>query len=245
MNSAPWKATVFTLYPEAFPGVLGLSVIGRGLEDRKWELETVNIRDFALDKHQTVDDAAFGGGPGMVMRPDVLDAALTHTFHKGKPDKLIYLSPRGQPLTQAFSQQLASYAHVGFICGRFEGIDQRILETWVIEEVSLGDFILAGGEVAAQALIESVVRLLPGVLGAEESLEEESFSNGLLEHPQYTRPREWKGLSVPEVLLSGHHGKIKEWRKVCSEKLTQLRRPDLWERYVRRLETSLCSSENN
>lgn len=229
---SPWKVTVLTLYPEVFPGTLGVSILGKGLQDHRWDLQVVNIRDFALDKHQSVDDAAFGGGPGMVMRPDVLDAALSETFALDKPDRLIYLSPRGQTLTQELCRETSTLSHVGLICGRFEGIDQRVLDAWSIEEVSLGDFVLAGGEVAAQAFIESVVRLLPGVLGAEESLDEESFANGLLEYPHYTRPREWKGLTVPDILISGHHEKINMWRQQQSENLTQMRRPDLWDRYI-------------
>lgn len=232
MNKPCWKATVFTLYPEFFPGILRASIIGKALEDQKWDLETVNIRDFATDKHQTVDDTAFGGGPGMVMRPDVLDNALSKTFEQRKPDGLIYLSPRGEVFTQRKAQAFAQLSHVAFICGRFEGVDQRVLEDWNVTELSLGDFILAGGESAVQAVIESTVRLLPGVLGALESLEEESFTHGLLEYPHYTRPREWKGHEVPEILTSGNHGEIKAWRKAQAEEITKSRRPDLWKSYI-------------
>ena len=233
MPNAPWTSTVFTLYPELFPGNLGASILGKALDDKVWNLDVVNIRDSATDKHQTVDDTAFGGGPGMVMRADVLDQALSSAFEKsGRPDKVVYLSPRGTPFTQSKAKELSECAHVAFICGRFEGVDHRVLDHWDVEEISLGDFVLAGGEVAAQAVIESTVRLLPGVLGAEESLEEESFSNGLLEYPQYTRPRAWNNREVPEVLTSGHHGKISAWRQAQSEELTKQRRPDLWEKQI-------------
>lgn len=233
MTTQPWKATVFTLYPGIFPGTLGASIIGKALAEKKWALDVINIRDFAEDKHQTVDDIAFGGGPGMVMRPDVLGKALEHTFSSVKPDRLIYLSPRGKTLTQEKVTSLAVHtSHIGVICGRFEGIDERVLDAWDVEEVSIGDYVLAGGEVAAQVLLEATVRLLPGVVGAEASLNEESFTQGLLEYPHYTRPREWQGRGVPDVLASGHHGHIKAWRQAQAEALTKVRRPDLWEKYT-------------
>lgn len=227
-----FSAKVFTLFPEMFPGPLGLSLIGRALKNGIWSLETINIRDFAPDKHHSVDDTAFGGGPGMVLRPDVIDTALT-AHYKSRPNNLIYLSPRGIPLTQEYVKKLANQSHIGLLCGRFEGVDQRVLDVWNIEEVSLGDFILSGGDIAAMAFLDAIVRLIPGVLGEQNSLNEESFTNDLLEYPQYTKPRDWKGYTVPEVLLSGHHGKINAWRKAESEELTQKRRPDLWSRHCK------------
>lgn len=236
MTTAPWTAQVITLFPEMFPGPLGGSVIGRALENDLWSLETLALRDFATDKHQTVDQPPFGGGAGMVMRPDVLDAALVE-LHKNSeaPDALIYFSPRGKPLRQACVKQLAKAKKIAMVCGRFEGVDQRILEEWDFEEISLGDFVLAGAEVAAMALIEACVRLLPGVVSSPDSLVEESFSSGamqgLLEYPHYTRPRIWKGREVPDVLLSGDHAKIRNWRLEQAKTTTKLRRPDLWQKY--------------
>ncbi|WP_414437843.1 tRNA (guanosine(37)-N1)-methyltransferase TrmD [Candidatus Bealeia paramacronuclearis] len=230
----PWKATVLTLFPEMFPGPLGHTLLGKALEKGIWELEAVDIRDFAQDKHQTVDDTCFGGGPGMVMRPDIVDAALSSVAQKSR-DRVIYLSPRGR----VFDQNLAhEFAHETkpfvFLCGRYEGIDQRVLDAWNVEEVSLGDFILTGGELAAMVMIEASVRLLPGVVGDQESLEEESFSSGLLEYPHYTRPRMWEGQDVPEILLSGHHENIRKWRLAESQRITQQKRPDLWKKYEER-----------
>ena len=225
-----WAAKVFTLYPEMFPGPLGYSLVGKACIEKKWSLEVVNIRDFALDKHKTVDDTACGGGPGMVMKPDVLDRALKFHYPKGAKS-LIYLSPRGIPLTQEFVKKLAQSPSIGLLCGRFEGIDQRVLDAWNFEEVSIGDFVLTGGELPAMALIDACVRLLPGVLGSCASLEEESFSQGLLEYSHYTRPRSWEGRDVPEVLLSGHHERIHQWRRAQAEEITRTRRPDLWARY--------------
>lgn len=228
----PWKATVLTLFEEMFPGPLGISLAGQGLKDGLWALETVDIRSFASDKHRTVDDTPFGGGPGMVMRPDVLDAAIEKVRNENPDRPLIYLSPRGRPLDQERVRALAAGTGVNLLCGRYEGVDQRVLELYEIEEVSLGDFVLSGGEPAAIALIDACVRLLPGIMGKEASGEEESFERGLLEYPHYTRPQVWKGQEVPEVLLSGHHGKISDWRKTQSEETTKKRRPDLWARYV-------------
>lgn len=226
-----WRATVLTLFPTMFPGPLAQSLAGKALEAGIWALETVDIRAFARDKHATVDDAPFGGGPGMVMRPDVVDAALSAVNPATRP---IYLTPRGRLLDQARVRTLAAQPAVTLLCGRFEGIDERVLAAWQVEEISLGDFVLSGGEPAAIALMDACVRLLPGVIGKEESLAEESFEEGLLEYPLYTRPELWKGRRVPEVLLSGHHERIRQWRREAAEKVTRERRPDLWARYVER-----------
>ncbi len=220
---------VFTIFPDLFPGPLTESLTGRALKENLWQLEAVNLRDFASDKHKSVDDTPFGGGAGMVMRPDVLDRAFE--AHYKRPGAFLYMSPKGAPLTQAHVKELAKQPSIGILCGRFEGVDQRVLDAWALEEVNIGDFIMTGGEIPAMCLIDSVVRLLPGVIGSPESLEEESFSHGLLEYPQYTRPRLWKGISVPEVLLEGHHEKIKTWRQDMAEKITRERRPDLWHKY--------------
>lgn len=232
MTNLSLLVKVFTLFPETFPGVLGASIVGKALENKVWDLDIINIRDFATDKHKQVDDIAYGGGPGMVLRPDVIDEALTHHYgDRQRPGALIYVSPRGKPLTQERLKNLASCQTVGILCGRFEGVDQRLLEVWDFEEISLGDFVLSGGEIAAQAIIDGCVRLLPGVVGDATSLEEESFNHFLLEYPHYTRPRIWKGCNVPEVLLSGNHQKINAWRKEQAEQITKARRPDLWQRY--------------
>ena len=225
-----WTARVLTLFPEMFPGPLDHSIAGKALEDGVWALETVDFRDFASDKHRTVDDAPFGGGPSMVLRPDVVDAALQAT--NGTRGPVIYLSPRGRLLDQARVREIAQASAVTLLCGRYEGVDERVIEARGLEEVSLGDFVLSGGEPAAIALIDACVRLLPGVLGNEESLVEESFERGLLEYPHYTRPQDWRGRKVPETLLSGHHGKIRAWRLAEAEKITRERRPDLWARYT-------------
>lgn len=245
MNSDPagsWKARVLTLYPAMFPGPLGQSLAGRALNEGIWSLAVVDIRDFARDKHRSVDDTPFGGGPGMVMRPDVLAAAIDETLARagrqagrdigGQP--LIYFSPRGRRLDQALVREVKEAGGATLVCGRFEGVDERLLQARPVVEVSLGDFVLSGGEIAAYALLDAVVRLLPGVMGAEESGTEESFADGLLEYPQYTRPQEWEGRSVPEVLLSGHHEKIAAWRRDQAEKITAERRPDLWDAYAER-----------
>ena len=231
-----WTAQVLTLFPEMFPGPLGRSLAGRALENGVWRLETVDIRDFARDKHRTVDDAPFGGGPGMVMRPDVLGGAIDATRKSvassgAESVPLIYLSPRGRPLCQARIREFAAADGVMLICGRFEGVDERVLAARAAEEVSIGDFVLSGGEPAALCLIDAVVRLLPGVVGTQAALEEESFSRGLLEYPHYTRPQTWEGRGVPEVLLSGHHEQIRRWRLNQAEALTKARRGDLWSRY--------------
>jgi tRNA (guanine37-N1)-methyltransferase len=224
-----WRATVLTVFPEMLPGPLAYSLAGKALRAGLWRLETVDIRDFAQDKHHSVDDAPFGGGPGMVMRPDVVDAAITGA---GGVGPLILLSPRGRRLDQGRVAELAAGPGVTLICGRFEGIDERVIEARAVEEVSLGDFVLSGGEPAAIALIDACVRLLPGVVGDAEGLTEESFADGLLEYPQYTRPQLWQGRLVPEVLVSGDHGRIRAWRRSEAERLTRERRGDLWERYL-------------
>ena len=220
---------MLTLFPEMFPGPVGQSLAGKALQDGLWALESVDIRDFARDKHRTVDDSPFGGGAGMVMRPDVLDAAIAASRPPATP--LIYLTPRGRLLDQARVRALAAGPGVTLICGRYEGVDQRLLEAQEVEEVSLGDFILSGGEAAAIALLDATVRLLPGVVGKTESLEDESFETGLLEYPHYTRPDTWDGREVPEVLKSGHHAKVQAWRLKQAEEITKVRRPDLWARY--------------
>jgi len=228
-----WQATVLTIFPEMLPGPLAYSLAGKALEAGIWRLETVDIRDFAGDKHRSVDDAPFGGGPGMVLRPDVLDAAIDGA---GGVGPLVHLSPRGRPLDQERVRELAMMPGVRLICGRFEGVDERLLEARAVEEVSLGDFVLSGGEPAAIALIDACVRLLPGVVGCAETLAEESFAEGLLEYPHYTRPQLWQGRAVPEVLVSGDHGRIRAWRRAEAERLTRERRPDLWRRYGARQE---------
>ncbi len=226
-----WQATVLTIFPEMFPGPLGQSLAGKALAEGKWALATTDIRDFATGKHRSVDDTPAGGGAGMVMRADIAAAAIDaarRTVLPGAP--AIYLSPRGKPLTQARVRELAAGPGLILLCGRFEGIDERVLEAREIEEISIGDYVLSGGELAAQVLIDACVRLLPGVAGNEGSLAEESFAAGLLEYPHYTRPRDFEDRAIPEVLLSGDHEKIAKWRREQAEKLTKDRRPDLWEK---------------
>jgi tRNA (guanine37-N1)-methyltransferase len=227
-----WRAAVLTLFPEMFPGPLGLSLAGKALAEGKWALDIIDIRDFATDKHRSVDDTPAGGGPGMVMRADIAAAAIDAARVRGTPHvPTLYLSPRGTPLTQARARELAQGQGVILLAGRFEGIDERVLEAREVEEISIGDYVLSGGELAAQVLIDCVVRLLPGVAGNEGSLAEESFASGLLEYPHYTRPREWEGHATPEVLLSGDHERIAQWRREQADKITKARRPDLWHRY--------------
>ena len=228
-----WTAKVLTLFPEMFPGPLAHSLAGKALADEAWSLEMVDIRDYATDRHGTVDDAPFGGGAGMVMRADVVDAAIEASTLTDAP--LVYLTPRGERLSQAHAAEFAAGLGVTLICGRYEGIDQRVLEARDVTEISLGDFVLSGGEPAALALIDACVRLLPGVMGTEASLDEESFTRGLLEYPHYTRPADWCGRKVPDVLLSGHHENICAWRTEQAEIATRDRRPDLWDRYQRDL----------
>lgn len=230
-TTPPWRARVLTLYPEMFPGPLGHALAGRALEDERWVLETDDIRRDAIDKHGSVDDQPFGGGPGMVMRADVVTRAVDRARAAFEDGRCIYLSPRGRPLTQAFAQELAAGAGVILLCGRFEGVDERALGARDLMEVSIGDYVLSGGEIAAMALLDSCVRLLPGVVGAEASLAEESFEHDLLEYPQFTRPRLFEGRAVPEVLLSGNHAAIGAWRRAQAEKITQERRADLWARH--------------
>lgn len=226
----PWSASVLTLFPEAFPGPLGLSLAGKALERGLWSLEVLDIRDFARDKHRSVDDAPLGGGPGMVMRPDVVDAAIEAIADR--PGPLVYLTPRGRLLDQALVREFAAEPGLRLLCGRYEGVDQRVLDAREVLEVSIGDFVLSGGELAALVLLDAVVRLLPGVMGNAESAAEESFEEGLLEHPLFTRPAVWQGRAVPEVLLSGHHEKVRRWRRAQAEEITKQRRPDLWRRYL-------------
>ena len=232
MLAQAWRAQVITLLPTAFPGVLGESLTGKALKDGLWQLETIDLRRFGEGKHRNVDDTPAGGGAGMVLRADIMGQAIDHALHNAPKDApLIYLSPRGKPFDQAMARRLSQAPGVTLICGRFEGLDQRVIDHYGIEEVSLGDFVLTGGEIAAQALIDATVRLIPRVLGNQASTEDESFSDGLLEHPQYTRPATWKGLPIPEILLSGHHGNITDWRQSQAERLTKERRPDLWRAY--------------
>ena len=224
-----WTARVFTLYPELFPGPLGSGLYKKALEKKLWSLEIVNIRDSAQDKHQTVDDTPFGGGSGMIIRADVIANSLDKNI-SNKNEPIIYLSPKGKKLDQTYAKKITN-KNVNIICGHFEGIDQRLLETRNIEEVSIGDFVLSGGEVGAFVLIDTIVRLIPGVLGNSDSLTEETFERDLLEYPQYTKPQKWEEKEVPNVLLGGDHAKIKDWRLAQSEDITRRRRPDLWEKY--------------
>ena len=223
------KVKVLTIFPELFPGFLGCSLTGKALSEGIWSVEAVNIRDYAFDKHGSVDDTPCGGGAGMIMRPDVLDAALKANYRSGR---LINMSPRGKPLTQDLVKELASEPQLTIICSRFEGIDQRVLDAYQAEDISIGDYVLTGGEQAAQIMLDAVVRLLPGVLGNRESVADESFENHLLEHPQYTRPAVWDGRTVPEVLMSGHHQNIADWRLEQSEEVTRRNRPDLLKKYL-------------
>ena len=224
-----WKARVFTLYPELFPGTLGSGLYKKALEKKIWSLEVVNIRDHAVDKHKTVDDTPFGGGSGMLIRADILANSLDKNINNSN-EKIIYLSPKGKKFDQKYAKKVLN-KNLNIICGHFEGIDARLLETRNIEEVSVGDFVLSGGEVAALVLIDAVVRLIPGVVGNPNSLREETFEKNLLEYPQYTKPKKWEKMDIPEVLLSGDHAKIKDWRLAQSEDITRRRRPDLWEIY--------------
>ena len=224
-----WEAKVFTLYPEFFPGPLSKGLYGKALSKELWNLKVINIRDSAEDKHKTVDDTPYGGGSGMLLKADVLAKSLDQNKTEG--ERIIYLSPKGKKFNQLYAKELSKEKSVSFICGHFEGVDERVLSTRNIEEISIGDYVLSGGETAAFVVIDSILRLLPGVLGNENSKEDESFENGLLEYPQYTKPQIWEEKGVPEVLLSGDHSKIKDWRLSQSEAITRDRRPDLWQKY--------------
>lgn len=230
--SSHWAACVISLFPEVFPGPLNVSLVGKALQKKLWDLSTISLRDFAVDKHGTVDDAPFGGGAGMLIRPDVVDGALKKAKEDYPNHRLLYLSPKGKKLTQEDIEGLSKEKGITLLCGRYEGVDQRVIDTWSLEEVSVGDYVLCGGEVAAMTLIEACVRWLPGIVGDKDSLQADSFQNSLLEHPHYTRPKIWRGQKVPDVLTSGHHEKISIWRQRESERLTKERRPDLWKRYV-------------
>lgn len=228
-----WTACVITLFPEAFPGTLGLSLTGKALDFGLWALDPIDLRSFGAGKHRNVDDTPAGGGAGLVLRADILDRALSMAALNTPADRtqwpVVYLSPRGKPFTQSTAREWAQGTGITLLCGRFEGVDQRVLDHHAVEEVSLGDFVLTGGEIAAQAMLDATVRLIPGVLGNAASTEEESFSDGLLEHPQFTKPALWKDRAIPEVLLSGNHAEIAKWRQAESERLTRERRPDLWQ----------------
>ena len=224
-----WTARVFTLYPELFPGPLGSGLYKKALENNLWSLEVVNIRDYAADKHKTVDDTPFGGGSGMLMRADIIAKSLDENI-SDKSEPIIYLSPKGKRFDQTYAKKMLN-KNINIICGHFEGVDQRLLETRNIEEVSIGDFILSGGEVAAFVLLDTIIRLIPGVLGNSKSLAEETFERNLLEYPQYTKPQKWEKKEVPKVLLSGDHAKIKDWRLTQSRDITRRRRSDLWKKY--------------
>lgn len=230
MTSAPWTAVALTLFPEMFPGPLGHSLAGRALENGLWRLETHDIRGFATDRHRHVDDTPFGGGPGMVMRPDVIDRAIDAAHVPGR--RLLYLSPRGRLLDQALVRELVAGPGVTLLCGRYEGVDERVIEARAMEEVSVGDYVLSGGEPAAIVLLDACVRLIAGVMGNAETAGQESFETGLLEHPHYTRPADWQGRGVPDVLISGHHERVRQWRQAEAERITRQRRPDLWQRYA-------------
>ena len=224
-----FQAQVFTLYPEVFPGPLSKGLYGKALSNKLWDLSVINIRDAATDKHKTVDDTPYGGGTGMLLKADVLANSLDQKVKKG--ERVFYLSPKGKKFDQKLAQDLSKEKSISLICGHFEGVDERVLTTRNIEEISIGDYVLSGGETAALVVLDSILRLLPGVLGNEKSSIDETFENGLLEYPQYTKPQIWEEKSVPEVLLSGDHAKIKDWRLSQSEAITRVRRPDLWQKY--------------
>jgi tRNA (guanine37-N1)-methyltransferase len=239
-----WRATVLTLFPDAFPGPLGLSLAGRALASGLWSLEAVNIRDFATDRHRTVDDTPFGGGAGMVLRADVIDAAIASVADAPGTDArpLLCLTPRGAPFTQQDAARLAAGPGAILLAGRYEGVDQRVIDARGMREISIGDYVLSGGELPALVVLDACVRLLPGVMGAADSADEESFAAGLLEYPHYTRPAEWQGRAVPQVLLSGHHAAVAAWRRAEAERITRARRPDLWARYASATHTAPVAS---
>jgi len=226
-----YEAKIFTLYPEVFPGPLASGIYGKAMSSGLWNLKIVNIRDYAEDKHKTVDDTVFGGGSGMLMKPDVVAKSLDKNVTKG--EKIFYLSPKGKRLDQDFANSLSKHKGINLICGHFEGIDDRLLSTRNIEQISIGDYVLSGGETAALVILDSILRLLPGVLGNKDSVKYETFENSLLEYPQFTKPKIWEGKSVPDVLFSGDHAKIKGWRLSQSEDITRRQRPDLWEKYLK------------
>ena len=224
-----FQVKIFTLYPDFFPGILSKGIYGRAIEKSLWNLDVINIRDYAKDKHKTVDETPYGGGEGMVLKPDVVAKALDQNIKKN--EKIIYLTPKGKTFDQNKAKKFLNEKKINILCGHFEGIDQRVIESRGIEEISIGDYILSGGETAAYVILDSILRLVPGVLGNENSYKDESFENGLLEYPQYTKPQIWEKTPVPEVLLSGDHSKIKDWRLSQSEAITRHRRPDLWQKY--------------
>ena len=226
-----YEVKIFTLYPEIFPGPLAGGIYGKAMGNGLWNLKTVNIRDYADDKHKTVDDTVFGGGSGMLMKPDVVAKSLDRNISKG--EKIFYLSPKGKKFNQNFADTLSKQNGINLICGHFEGIDDRLLSTRNIEEISIGDYVLSGGETAAFVILDSVLRLIPGVLGNKDSVKDETFENSLLEYPQFTKPKIWEGKSVPDILFSGDHAKIKSWRLSQSEDITRRQRPDLWEKYLK------------
>ena len=225
------KVKLFTLYPELFPGPLGAGIYKKALEKKIWEMQTINIRDFAVDKHKTVDDTPFGGGNGMLLRPDIIAKSMDENINYKRKQKNIYLSPKGQKFDQNIAKYLSKEENLNIICGHFEGVDERLLNSRNIEQISVGDYVLSGGETASYVFLDSILRLLPGVLGNEFSTQDESFENCLLEYPQFTKPQKWEEKSVPDVLLSGDHAKIKDWRLSQSEAITRRQRPDLWEKY--------------
>ena len=226
-----YAVKIFTLYPETFPGPLAGGIYGKAMRNGLWSLKTVNIRDYADDKHKTVDDTVFGGGSGMLMKPDIVANSLDKNISKG--EKIFYLSPKGKKFSQSFANSLSKQNGINLICGHFEGVDDRLLSTRNIEEISIGDYVLSGGETAAFVILDAVLRLIPGVLGNKDSIKDETFENSLLEYPQFTKPKIWEGKSVPEVLFSGDHAKIKSWRLSQSEDITRRQRPDLWEKYLK------------
>ena len=226
-----WKVRIFTLYPEMFPGPLNQGLYGKALSNRIWSIEVINIRDSAPDKHKTVDDKPFGGGSGMLLKADVLGKSIDE--HKKENERIFYLSPKGKKFDQKLAQELSKEKSISLICGHFEGVDERVLTTRNIEEISIGDYVLSGGETAAFVILDAVLRLIPGVLGNKDSIKDETFENSLLEYPQFTKPKIWEGKSVPDVLFSGDHAKIKSWRLSQSEDITRRQRPDLWEKYLK------------